>query len=309
MLNRRFGKTGWDVSAIGLGTWNIGNQWGEMDDATAEQIVKAARDGGMNLFDTAESYGIPNGLSEIRLGKAMKSFRNDIYVVSKIGHWGLRTGQIVPKTTVDMIRVCAHACCGRLRTDWLDVVLCHEKDIQDPSVYVESFEVLKKEGFIREYGISTDDLSVLKRFVDMSDGACSVVELNYSLLNKTPEDGLLSYCAENDLGILIRGPLSRGILSGRYDRDTVFTDTIRSGWNKGQAERDFFEERMDRLDRIRAVYPGEDLPRAAIRYVITNSDSTVAIPGATSTAQAESNAAAGAELMPEDLYAQLREVR
>ena len=60
MLYREFGRTGWEISAIGLGTWNIGNQWGEMEDSTAHDIVKTAFDHGMNLFDAAESYGIPN---------------------------------------------------------------------------------------------------------------------------------------------------------------------------------------------------------------------------------------------------------
>ncbi len=140
MLYREFGKTGWKVSAIGMGTWNIGNQWGELDDATAWATVRAAVQSGMNLFDTAESYGIPNGLSEERLGAALAGIRHQVYVVSKVGHWGERTGQGVPKTTVDMIRLCAHASLHRLRTDWMDVLLCHEGTIQDPSVYLEAFE-------------------------------------------------------------------------------------------------------------------------------------------------------------------------
>jgi len=159
MLYRPFGKTGWNVSAIGMGTWNIGNQWGELDDATSWATVRAAFDAGMNLFDTAESYGIPNGLSEERLGAGLAGIRHQVYVVSKIGNWGKRTGQGVPKTTVDMIRLCCHASLGRLHTDWLDVLLCHEGDIQDPSVYLEAFQVLKQRGRIRAYGISTNNLT------------------------------------------------------------------------------------------------------------------------------------------------------
>ncbi len=178
MLYREFGGTGWEVSAIGLGTWNIGNQWGEMEDSTAHDIVRTAFDHGMNLFDVAESYGIPNGLSEIRLGRALKGIRDQVHIVSKVGNWGKRTGQGVPKTTVDMIRGCGHACLGRLRTDWIDVLLCHEGDIQDPSVYIAGFETLQMEGFIREYGISTNDLQVLKNFHATSDGKCAVVEVD-----------------------------------------------------------------------------------------------------------------------------------
>jgi hypothetical protein len=139
MLYRDFGKTGWQVSAVGMGTWNIGNQWGELDDATAWAAVRSAFDHGVTLFDTAESYGIPNGLSEERLGVALAGIRRRVYLVSKIGHWGKRTGQGVPKTTVDMIRLCAHASLHRLRTDWLDVVLCHEASLKDPSIYLEAF--------------------------------------------------------------------------------------------------------------------------------------------------------------------------
>ncbi|TFG68742.1 MAG: aldo/keto reductase, partial [Anaerolineales bacterium] len=109
MLYRDFGKLGWKVSTIGLGTWNIGNQWGPIDDATAWATVRGAFDAGVNLFDTAESYGVPNGLSEERLGTALAGIRHRVMVVSKIGHWGARTGQGVPKTSVDMIRMCAHA--------------------------------------------------------------------------------------------------------------------------------------------------------------------------------------------------------
>ena len=75
MIYRDFGRTGWRVSAIGLGTWNIGTQWGDVDDATAWATVRAAYDNGVNIFDAAESYGIPNGLSEERLGVALAESR------------------------------------------------------------------------------------------------------------------------------------------------------------------------------------------------------------------------------------------
>ena len=223
MLYRDFGKTGWQVSVVGMGTWNIGNQWGELDDATAWATVRSAFDHGVTLFDTAESYGTLNGLSEERLGVALAGIRHQVCLVSKIGNWGKRTGQGVPKTTVDMIRLCAHASLHRLRTDWLDVVLCHEGNIEDPSIYLEAFEVLKQRGRIRAYGISTDSLEVLKRF--NVNNTCSVVQFNYSLLNRAPEADILPYCREHGIAVMVRGPLARGLLSGNYSTDTVFTDS------------------------------------------------------------------------------------
>jgi len=292
MIYREFGKTGWKVSAVGMGTWNIGNQWGELDEVTAWATVRTAFERGMNLFDTAKSYGIPNGLSEERLGAALAGIRHQVYLVSKIGNWGKRTGQGVPKTTVDMIRLCAHASLHRLRTDWLDVVLCHEGNIKDPSVYLEAFERLVQRGRIRAYGISTNDLEVLKRF--NVNGTCSAVEADYSLLNRSSEADLLPYCQEHSIAVLIRGPLRRGLLAGRYDADTVFTDAVRAAWNKGAARRAEFERDIAKVEKLRqALQPGEEMVTAALRYVISHPVNPVAIPGAKSPAQAAMNAATG----------------
>jgi len=292
MLYREFGRTGWQVSAVGMGTWNIGNQWGPVDDATAWATVRSAFECGMNLFDTAESYGVPNGLSEERLGTALAGIRHRAYVVSKIGHWGERTGQAVPKTTVDMIRLCCHASLHRLRTDWVDVMLCHEGTIQDPSVYLEAFEALKKGGRIRAYGISTNSLDVLKRF--NAHGTCSAVEVNYSLLNRATEAEMLPYCRQQGIGVLVRGPLRRGLLSGAYDLDSVFTDDVRSRWNKGGDDREAYEQDVAKLQALRGVLKaGGEMVIAALRFTISHPANPVAIPGAKSPQQAAMNAAAG----------------
>ncbi len=293
MITRAFGKTGWQVSAIGLGTWNIGNQWGDIDDVTAWATIRQAFDAGVNLFDTAESYGEPNGLSEERLGTGLAGIRHQVYVVSKIGHWGARTGQGVPKTTVDMIRLCAHASLHRLRTDWLDVELCHEGNIEDPSVYLEAFEMLKQRGRIRAYGISTDSLEVLKRF--NVNGTCSVVEVNYSMLNRAAEDELLPYCEAHGIAVMVRGPLRRGLLSGKYTHDSVFTDSVRASWNVGGRQRDQYELEVAKVEKLKARFaPGEEMVNAALRYVISHPANPVAIPGAKSPEQAAMNAAVGA---------------
>ena len=301
MLLREFGTTGWKVSAIGMGTWNIGNQWGPIDEATAWAAVRASVDHGVNLFDTAESYGVPNGLSEERLGTALAGIRHRVFLVSKIGHWGQRTGQEVPKTTADMIRLCCHASLHRLRTDWIDVMLCHEGGIQDPGVYLEAFEALKTEGRIRQYGISTNDLEVLKRF--NANGECRVAEIDYSLLNRAPEAGLLPYCQERGIAALIRGPLAKGLLSGRYRADSVFSDQVRSNWNQGQSQRKQFERLLAKVEKIKAAAAaGEEMVTAALRFVISHPAKPVAIPGAKSPEQAAMNARAGdRELSEEEL--------
>ena len=123
---------GWDVSAIGLGTWNIGNQWGNIEESTALETVDAALDNGINIVDTAESYGMPSGLSEEDWVMPLAGRRHNVVWLARsvIGESNTRSRGVL-KTTVDMIRLCADASLHRLRTDWHDVLLCHESDIED----------------------------------------------------------------------------------------------------------------------------------------------------------------------------------
>ena len=306
MLMKSFGRLGWPISAVGLGAWNIGNQWGDIDDATAWATVRAAYDAGMNLFDVAESYGIPNGLSEVRVGQALSGIRHNVILVSKIGNWGQRTGGAIPKTGVDSIRISGHAILGRLRTDWVDVILCHKGDLGDPTVYLEGFEALKDEGCLRAYGISTNDLDVLKRF--NREGTCSVVQVDYSLLNRVAEEAFLPYCREHGIAVMVRGPLAKGLLSGRYTKDSVFTDSVRAGWSAGGAQQAQFEARVAQVGRLAEIVPpGEEMVQAAIRYTFSHEAVSVSIPGAKSANQARTNAAAGSRTLTEDELACLRE--
>jgi myo-inositol catabolism protein IolS len=292
MLYRSFGKLGWQISTVGMGTWNIGNQWGEIDDATAIATVQAAFDNGVNLFDTAEGYGIPQGLSEERLGAALSCIRNQVYIVSKVGSWGRRNGSAIPLNSVDNIRLCVQASLFRLQSDWIDVMLCHEGEIADPSIYLEGFEALKQQGLIQAYGISTNEYEVLKRF--NANGTCSVVELDYSLLNRKPESKLLPYCQEHGIAVLGRGPLGKGLLSGKYAADTVFTDGIRSRWHEKDHRQQKLQQQMAMVAALKSAVPTDrDLTTAALQYVISHPVQPVAIPGAKSPEQAAINAKAG----------------
>ncbi|MEA5466825.1 aldo/keto reductase [Leptothoe sp. PORK10 BA2] len=307
MLYRELGNTGIKASAIGLGTWNIGNQWGEIDEELAIATVHSAIEQGINLLDTAESYGIPSGLSEERLGKALKGLRDKVHIVSKIGRWGRRTGQMVPMTTTDMVRLCVHASLYRLRTDYIDVMLCHEGKLNDPQMtdtYLEGFEMLKQQGLIGAYGISTDRLEVLELF--NKNGTCSVVETDYSLLNRSPDKEFLPYCQENNIAVLMRGPLHKGLLSGKYSSETVFTDTVRAEWYKNDKSKTKLARKMAKVENLKAeLTPGEEMVTAALRFVISHPIAPVAIAGATSPEQAAINAKAGQQLLSAEQREQL----
>jgi myo-inositol catabolism protein IolS len=306
MLYREFGKTGITVSTVGMGTWNIGNQWGEIDEATALATIQSAFDHGITLFDTAEAYGVPAGLSEERLGKALTGIRDRVQIVTKIGRWGRRSGQTVPMTTVDMVRLCLHACLYRLRTDWIDIMLCHDGKIEDPSVYLEAFDQMQAQGYIRAYGISTDKLKVLKRF--NVNNTCRVVEVDYSLLNRKAEAEFLPYCQEHGIAVLVRGPLNKGLLSGKYTPDTVFTDSVRSEWYIDETRQSKLAADLAKVERLKTVLqPGEEMITAALRFVTSHPVRPVVIPGAKSPEQAAMNAQAGIQLLSEQERALLIE--
>ena len=185
-------------------------------------------------------------------------------------------------------------------------MLCHESGIEDPTVYIEGFDALCEEGFIRTYGISTNSLNVLKNFYELSNGICAVVEVDYSLINREPEAEFLDYCTEKNLGILVRGPLAKGVLSGKYNRESVFGDTVRDDWNVGQSDRKKYEEMLDKLEAIReAIGDDSKLVETALRYVISHGSNPVVIPGATKVEHVIGNAQAGAALLDEGLYRKL----
>lgn len=309
MIYRPFGKVSDSISAVGMGTWNIGGQWGEMTDEKAIEIVRSAYEHGVTLFDTAEPYGDPHGISEIRLGKALKGIRENVVIVSKIGYWGFRQGETLAHKTVDSIRLCGHAICGRLRTEYVDVILCHRDMIEDPSVFIEGFESLIKEGFLKHYGISTNNFEVLKRFYDMSNGRCSVVELDYSLANKQPEEEILPFCMEHNIAVLARGPLAMGVLSGKFDENTVFTDAVRAPFNDGNDKREKFLSDLAVVHKTREtlkeINPEMELSEAAVKYVISHPAGVVAIPGMTSVSQVEKNTHAGETLFTAEEFTKL----
>ncbi|MEZ8222369.1 putative oxidoreductase [Candidatus Fervidibacteria bacterium JGI MDM2 JNZ-1-D12] len=304
MQYRTLGKTGWKVSVIGLGTWNIGGQWGEVDDRTALATIWKAYECGVNFFDTADAYGEPPGRSEELLGKALQGIRHEVFIATKVGNWARRHGHPLPYTSPLHIIACCHASLYRLRTDYIDLYQCHIGNPTDAEieVFLEAFDRLKEQGKIRAYGISTNSLDALQRF--NKHGTCATCQLDYSILNRAPEKDLLPYCQEQNIGVIVRGPLAMGILSGKFTPDTVFTDEVRRSWNEGE-RRQRFLRRLEVVERLRFLERnGRTMAQAALQFVISHPAVSCTIPGAKSPQQAEMNAMAGdGTLTPEELAA------
>lgn len=299
MEYRTLGATGWKVSAIGFGAWGIGGQWGEVDDKQAISALHRAYDVGINFFDTADAYGIPQGRSEELVGRALRGVRDEVFIATKVGNWARRFGAPLSYTRVEHVIGCCDASLFRLKTDYIDLYQCHIANLEDPSVFLEAFETLKKAGKIRAYGISTDSVEVLKRFNQL--GTCATCQLDYSMLNRHAEAELLPYCQEHQIGTIIRGPLAKGLLSGKFTAESRFDDEVRSSWN--DERRDWFLERVQTVEKLRFLEKeGRTMAQAALQYVLAHQAVSVAIPGAKSPAQVEANAkAADGALTAEEL--------
>ena len=288
MKQRRLGKTGWDVSAVSMGCWGIGGQWGEVSERQAIRTVHAALDAGVNLFDTADSYGL--GQSEILLGKALADRRSAGYVATKVGNWARRQDDPPGLKSIYSIIGCCHASLYRLGMDTIDLYQCHVGSPERPEIFVEAFELLKEQGKIRHYAISTNDLSALKA-LDVN-GQCAACQINYSILNRTAERDILPYCRDHDIGVLLRGPIAQGLLTGKFDETTRFDDMVRSGWNAGGARQTFLS-RLAVVSRLRSVLrPGQSMLEMALQFTLAHPAVTCPIPGMKTPEQARANAAA-----------------
>ncbi len=289
MQFRTLGKTGWKVSAVSMGCWAIGGQWGEVSGKQAIETVHAAMDSGVNLFDTADGYGM--GQSEIYLGKALKGRRDKVYVASKAGNWGRWLGDPLGLKSIYSIINCCHASLYRLGMDYIDLYQCHVAQPENPEIFVEAFELLKKQGKIKNYAISTNYLGALKAL--NVNGECVSCQINYSILNRAPEADILPYCRENNIGVLLRGPLSQGLLADKFSEETRFEDTVRQKWNPGGNQRDDFVAMTRKVAELRSVVgSGRNMAEMALQFVLANPTVTCPIPGMKNPEQARVNAKA-----------------
>jgi aryl-alcohol dehydrogenase-like predicted oxidoreductase len=300
MLKRTLGKTGWSVSAVSFGAWNIGGQWGDISDDLASDTIKAAYDAGVNFFDVADAYGDPPGRSEELVAKALGTVRDRVKIATKVGNFGRRQEHPLPYSSPLHIELCCDASLHRLKTDVIDLYQCHVANLQDYSIFLEAFESLKKRGKIKFYGVSTNDVEALKRF--NRDGTCATVQTDYSFLHRTAEQAILPYAKEHQIGVIVRGPLAQGVCTGKFSPESTFTDQVRLKWNDGPG-REKFLQRLAVVDQVRFLdTPIRSLAQAALQFVISTSAVSCAIPGAKSPEQARTNAAAGVkQLEPAEL--------
>lgn len=307
MKTRTLGKSGIAVTEIGLGLWAVGGgEWGMVDaaaDANALSAIDRALETGVNFFDTADKYG--DGHSEWLLGRSMQGRRQRFIVATKIGWQGFDgTNNHSAYTSVDKLIAGVEASLRRLGTDYLDLIQWHV-DFRESTmdVCLEGFRKLQSDGKVRAYGLSTSDLAYLKAF--NHDGGCAALQIDYSLLNRMAEREFFDYCQQQHIGVIVRGGLAMGLLTGKFSAQSRFADgDFRNQWLNDPARNAVFMRDLHSVARLQPLArDGRSLAQAALQFILQHPAVTTVIPGGRSAAQVAANvgAATAAPLSAEDL--------
>jgi len=294
LKKRILGKSGIEVTEIGLGLWAAGGgDWGEADskaDAAALTAIEAALDAGVTFFDTADVYGPWH--SEILLGKAMQGRRDRFVVATKIGWQGFdEANNCSGYKTVDQVIAGVETNLKRLQTDYVDIIQFHI-DFRESTmeVFLEAFEKLQTAGKVRAFGVSSGDFEYIRAFSE--NGNCATLQVDYSILNRTPELEILDYCKAQNIGVIVRGALAMGLLTGKFSEDSNFPDDDRRNWLTDPEQNAAFKADLAKVETLQSlVRPGRTLAQAALQFVLKHDAVTTVIPGARTAAQVQANLA------------------
>ena len=221
MQDVRLGTTDLQVSAIGLGTWSYGSDWGAVDVAGATETIDRALQLGINLFDTAQAYGF--GEAEQVLADALwRRVRRDEIVVATKGGLRMEGTRLVRDASPGWLREGVEQSLRHLRTDYLDLYQVHWPDPRTPlEESAAALAALVAEGKVRHVGVSNYDaeqLAELGRFMNVE-----TLQPPYHLFRRQIEADVLPYCAAHDIGVLAYGPLAHGLLGGKMTAETTFS--------------------------------------------------------------------------------------
>ena len=305
-MTRTLGRSGIEVSALGMGCWAIGGPywggtqpygWGAVDDDESVRTIHKGLDLGVDFFDTASSYGA--GHSERVLGRALRGRRDRVVIASKFGNtFDEQSKQALgPNGSVEYMRSCLDGILRRLDTDYLDLYQFHlgDAEIHDAVALVDPLEELVRQGKIRAYGWSTDDPHRAEEFANAGAG-CAAIQVHLNALEDNA--AMLRVCAAQGQAAINRGPLAMGLLSGKYqDGHAVGRDDIR-----GQAPQwlRYFDNGVAtpqwraKVEAVRAALTGggRTLAQGSLGWLWARSPANIPIPGCRTVEQIEENAGA-----------------
>jgi aryl-alcohol dehydrogenase-like predicted oxidoreductase len=286
MTYRRLGKSGIEVSVVGLGCMSLG-----LDRSRAERILRRALDLGVTLFDTADLYD--HGVNEELVGETLHGVRDRVVIATKVGNrwradgsgWDWDpTGKYILQAVKESLR--------RLKTDYIDLYQLHGGTIDDSAEQmVGAFERLLKDGAIRAWGVSSIRPNVVRRFAALAESGAARLSsemVQYSVLDRRPEEEILETASRAGFGVLVRGAVAGGLLAGKP------TEGEHPAGKTPAEYLDFAASEVQAAqDALRAISGSDsEMAQTAIRFVLSHPAVTAVAAGASSVAQLEANVAA-----------------
>ncbi|WP_409330641.1 aldo/keto reductase [Trujillonella humicola] len=313
MEQRPLGRTGAEVGVVGLGTWQLGGDWGDVDDEAAEAVLEAALDAGVTLLDTADVYG--DGRSEERIRRALVLRSERPFVATKAGR---RADPFTAEQyTPENLRAWVDRSRRNLGVQTLDLVQLHcppAAVYSDERVY-DTLDGFVADGSIAAYGVSVE--TVAEGLTALQHPGVATVQVILNVFRRKPLEELLPAAQAAEVGILARVPLASGLLTGRYDESTTFPADDHRTFNRNGEAFDVgetfsgvpFDVGVAAAREVAEIAGDAPTAAFALRWVIDQPGVTTVIPGARNVEQVRGNvAAAGMPRLTEGQLADLERV-
>src|SRR5215469_661317 len=296
MEYRPFGQTGIQISAIGVGCWEIGGGYGSIEETEFIKAVNRALDLGINCFDTAEAYGF--GASEKSLAKALGSRRKDAVITTKFGV-GYPGAPILRDVGRKRVMECIEKSLKSLDTDYVDVYLIHWPDRTTPfEETMRALDDLVKQGKVRAVGLSNFRLSEIKTC--MAERRVDVVQYCWNMFDRRMQQEIFPYCRENNIGVMAYGSLAYGMLTGTFSEEMTFD---KNDWRAKRGQllnlnlfqhlfgADHYLKNLRAVEELKAMAKryGKSLPQFALRWTLSNPVISTALVGCRNPREVDDN--------------------
>jgi aryl-alcohol dehydrogenase-like predicted oxidoreductase len=311
MHYRSFGRDDIEISEVGLGCWQMGGNWGVVEDSTAREILRTSLDNGVNILDTADVYG--DGRSETTIGDYLGGKTDDLFIATKVG----RGEGIYPDNyTPEAITLRIENSLRRLKVEALDLVQTHcipLAAMQDGSAY-ECLRELQHQGKILRFGASVETMEEANWAIDHLPDLYSL-QIIFNIFRQKPIAELFEKAKAHNTGIVARVPLASGLLTGKLTKNATFGATDHRNFNKDGAAFNVgetfagltFEKGVELVEQLKDIKDAsQPMAQWALRWILDFEAISTVIPGASKVSQSEGNAAASElDPLPPEIHQEL----
>ena len=314
MDTRPLGTTGTDVTEVGLGTWEIGGDWGDVAERRAREAIRAALDSGITFLDTADVYG--DGRSE-RLIREVVADRDEApFVATKAGR--RLDPHLADGYTEANLRGFVDDSRERLGVETLDLVQLHcpPTDVYYQPETFEALETLRDEDRIDHYGVSVERVEEALKAVEYP--GVETVQIIFNPFRQRPRETFFREAAARNVGVVVRVPLASGLLTGGLSADTEFPENDHRNFNRDGDAFDVgetfagvpYEDGLEAVDAVEPLVPdGMSMAQFTLRWILDHDAVSTVIPGSSSPEHVRDNVAAAAlPRLPADRHAAVRDV-